>query len=115
MQDRITDFFDKLAKRAPIFYISMLVILIGVQADFFNNKYLSDNIIGIMIILNAIPLASFFVSKISNRKSTNEPSTVCPVCNEKMTTQGNWKCTGCNGIFKHGKKGDLSKNPSSKN
>ena len=107
MRELITDLFDRLAKHAAFFYISMLVVLIGVQADFFNNKYLSDNIIEIMIVLNAIPLASFFVSKISKRKEAKEPSTICPVCNEKMITQGSWKCTGCDGTFKHGKKGNL--------
>lgn len=85
----------------------MFIFLVGVQIDFFNSKYLTGYIIEIMIILNAIPLTSFILSKISKGKNVMQPSSVCPECSGKMISQGSRTCVDCGGIFKQGKKGTL--------
>ena len=82
----------------------MLVILTGVITNFFNHQILTDNIVQILIVLNSIPLTSFIIAKASGRDTKTKASLVCPECNGKMKSIGNWRCTGCEGTFKQGKK-----------
>ena len=106
MSEIIRNFFDTLTKYSPIFYLTMTVITVGAAIDFFNQKYLTDYILEILIILNLIPLTSFAITKATGRNTKTEVSLVCPECNGKMKPSGSWKCSTCNGIFKHGKKGN---------
>ena len=107
MNQKIKVLFDKLTHYSPIFYVVMIVMLIGVATNFFNQKFLTDNIIEIVILLNLIPLTSFAITKATGGKLKNDPALECPDCSEKMKPLGNWKCSNCDGIFKHGKKGNL--------
>lgn len=85
----------------------MIIVLVGVATDFFNQKFLTDNVIEIVILLNLIPLTSFAITKATGGKIKNEPALECPDCGDKMKPLGNWKCNSCGGVFKHGKKGNL--------
>lgn len=108
MNEKIIDGINRLTNHSHVFYAVMLIVLIGVQVNFFNNAYFTDHIIWIIITLNAIPLSSFLIKKMSERnlpsKPKSEPSNVCIACNGKMITTGNWKCIDCGGVFRHGKK-----------
>ena len=104
MNEIIRNSFDKLTKYSPIFYIIMLVIIVGATVNFFNQKILTDHILEILIILNLVPLTSFAITKITGRGTKTEASLVCPECNGKMKPSGTWKCSNCNGTFRHGKK-----------
>ena len=104
MYEKIADVFDKLTNYSPVFYVLMIFVLVGVTVDFFNNEYLNEYVIEILITLNIIPLTSFAIMKATGRKIKPEPSLVCPKCYGKMKTDGDWKCLDCEGEFKHGKK-----------
>ena len=104
MSEVIRNLFDKLTTYSPIFYVIMIVVLVGTATNFFNQKILTEHIIEVLIILNLIPLTSFAVTKATGRNTKTEASLVCPDCNGKMKPSGSWKCSKCNGIFKHGKK-----------
>ena len=106
MRGIIRNFFDKLTRYTPIFYVIMLVITVGAAVNFFNQEILTDNILGILIVLNLIPLTSFAITKATGRNTKIEVSLVCPDCNGKMKASGSWKCSNCNGVFRHGKKGN---------
>ena len=103
MRQKTLELFNKLTNYSPFFYLSMIIILIGIQANFFNQEFLSNNIIQILILLNMIPLTSFAVTKIT-KKNIIEPILACHDCGEKMKPMGNWKCFNCDATFKHGKK-----------
>ena len=104
MNEIIGNFFDKLTKYSPIFYIIMLVVVVGSTVNFFNQKILTDHILEILIVLNLIPLTSFAITKATGRGMKTEVSLVCPECNGKMKSSGTWKCSDCSGTFRHGKK-----------
>jgi len=103
-ESRIAKIFTKLTDYSPIFYIAMLVILIGVSVNFFNNEIMNTYVLEILILLNTIPLTSFVYMKLAGKSIRSNPSLVCPDCSGKMKTKGNWECMSCGGIFKHGKK-----------
>ena len=63
MSEIIRNFFDTLTKYSPIFYFNYVVITMGAAINFFNQKYLTDHILEILIILNLIPLTSFAITK----------------------------------------------------
>ena len=106
MHEKIANFFDKLTKYSFIFYVIMFAVLIGIAANFFNNEILNQYVIHILIVLNLIPLTSFTITKLTGRKNKSNPVLVCPNCNGRMKTDGNWKCLDCAGVFKQGKTAD---------
>ena len=97
---------NKLNKFTLVYQLVLVIILISIQLNIFNENIPIEYIIDFFIVIFAYPILTNVVNKILKRdKQDAKPFLYCPECSDaKMRTSGAWICEKCGKTFSKPKK-----------